>query len=341
MFDKVFIHREATPVGPPWFEWFVARIFRKPIIFDFDDAIWLPNSSKANEKLVGKFKNHSKTSKICSLAQTVTVGNSFLANYARQFCNDVRIIPTTIETENIHNPELFDQGKPKSEICNAANSQGPAAKSQTTIDTENLHNPALNKQSHPNSEPPNEANGQRPTAKGQITIGWTGTHSTLKQLTPLFPTLAATYKEHPFRFLLIADQPPEHMPDFVEFKKWNKETEIQDLMEIDFGIMPLFDTEWEKGKCGFKALQYLALEKPAIVSGVGVNTEIIHHNQNGLICEPMEVEQKIYPNWKSAILELLQNPEKRHTLGTHGRQTVIDNYSVTSQSKAYKEIFEN
>ncbi|MFM7856399.1 MAG: glycosyltransferase family 1 protein, partial [Flammeovirgaceae bacterium] len=49
-YDFIFIHREATPLGPPWFEWVAAKIFHKRIIYDFDDAIWLPNYSETNAR---------------------------------------------------------------------------------------------------------------------------------------------------------------------------------------------------------------------------------------------------------------------------------------------------
>ena len=171
-----------------------------------------------------------------------------------------------------------------------------------------------------------------------VSLGWTGTHSTLKQLEPLFPLLEKVHKQHPFRFLLIADIPPEVMPDFVEFRKWNKETEIADLLEMDIGIMPLYDTDWERGKCGFKALQYMALEIPAVVSGVGVNTEIVEDGVNGFICEGMsDTNLSIYPKWESDLLKLLVNKELRTELGKAGRKRIVNNYSVQAFKKDYLE----
>ena len=63
--DSVFIHREASPIGPPIFEWLIAKIFRVPIIYDFDDAIWLENTSQQNT-LARCFKYNRKVGKICS-----------------------------------------------------------------------------------------------------------------------------------------------------------------------------------------------------------------------------------------------------------------------------------
>ena len=41
-FDYIFIYREAAPVGPPVFEFIICKILNKKIIYDFDDAIWIP-----------------------------------------------------------------------------------------------------------------------------------------------------------------------------------------------------------------------------------------------------------------------------------------------------------
>jgi len=321
-FDKVFIHREATPIGLPWFEWMVAKVFRKPIIYDFDDAIWLPNSSKANERLVGKIKNHGKTAKICKWAKTVIVGNEFLAEYAREFCEDVRVIPTTVDTEGYHNPDLC---KEKELITTSI---------KYTSESE-----GYNVQGTRYKESDDQAYGLRPEACSLLTIGWTGTHSTLKQLVPLFPTLEEVYKKHPFRFLLIADQAPDEIPEFVEFRKWNKKSEITDLMEIDIGLMPLFDTDWERGKCGFKAIQYSALEIPALVSIVGVNRCIVKDGLSGYVLGKMESNRKIYQDWKVATLQLLENKALRRKMGAVGREWIHKKYSVNSNKEKYSRLF--
>lgn len=297
-YDTIFIHREATPIGPPWWEWCAAKVFGKRLVYDFDDAVWLPNSSKANAKLVGRFKNHSKTGRIIGWSETVFAGNSFLATYAKQFCTNVQIVPTTIDCIGHHNKDInIREASPR-----------PGRRSSPVWATRD----------------------SRPV------IGWTGTHSTLKQLEPLFPLLEMVHRQHPFRFLLIADIAPEIMPDFVEFRKWNKETEIEDLLEMDIGIMPLYDTAWERGKCGFKALQYMALEIPAVVSAVGVNTEIVEEGVNGFVCEPIsDTETDHYPKWERGLLELLKNEEVRVQMGKNGRKRIETGYSV----EAFREIY--
>src|SRR5580698_3600020 len=83
-YDFIFIIREAAPLGPPVIEWILFKIFRKKIIFDFDDAIWLPNHSEANS-FINNLKFYSKTKLICKWSYRISAGNTFLADYAKSF----------------------------------------------------------------------------------------------------------------------------------------------------------------------------------------------------------------------------------------------------------------
>jgi len=104
-YKYIFIHREAAPLGPPVFEWIIARVYRKRIIYDFDDAIWIPNTSSANH-FINWFKAFWKVKYICKWSYKVVVGNDYLYNYAIQFSKEVIKIPTSI---NINNG--YDNGK--------------------------------------------------------------------------------------------------------------------------------------------------------------------------------------------------------------------------------------
>lgn len=99
-YDKIFIHREAAPLGPPVFEWYLAKILRKPIIYDFDDAIWIPNTSVQN-RLARFFKAFWKVAFICRWAASISAGNKYLAQFAKNnSIAKVTVMPTVVDTVN-------------------------------------------------------------------------------------------------------------------------------------------------------------------------------------------------------------------------------------------------
>ncbi|CAN5619774.1 N/A [soil metagenome] len=286
-YDLVFIHREAAPLGPPIFEWIIAKIFRKKIIYDFDDAIWLPNTSKTNWFVAG-LKGHGKVAKICKWSYKISVGNEFLADFARQYNDQVLLNPTTIDTDGLHQKTFFDEDS----VENDLNKKG----------------------------------------KANFTIGWTGSHSTLPYLKLIKDALRKLEEKYEVRLVIIANQPPDIRIKNLEYKPWNKETEMADLLDFDVGIMPLVDDIWANGKCGFKALQYLSLGIPALVSPVGINTKIVTHGEEGFHC-------KTEADWVIYLEKLLLNPELRKEMGKKGRKKVEDDFSVKSNKENFLRLF--
>ena len=145
----------------------------------------------------------------------------------------------------------------------------------TTLDTHHLHNRLRDQATRPGET---------------IVVGWTGTHSTLpylERLWPIFRKLEADPTLPAFELRVIANKPPTPDPGLrtLHFVPWRKETEIDDLLTFHFGLMPLADDAWAQGKCAFKALQYMALGMPALVSPVGMNTDVVEHGVNGFICD--------------------------------------------------------
>lgn len=275
-YSHIFIHREASMIGPPFFEWIIAKVLRRKFIYDFDDAIWLPNYSAANAKFQ-RLKMYGKVKKIIRWADHVQAGNEFLATYARQFNKKVVVVPTTVDTKHVH--------------CIEGN---------------------------PDQEP--------------LVIGWTGSHTTSVYLEFLLPVLDKLVKEYKFEFHVISNHHPDFEREYLRYIKWNRETEISDLAKFNIGVMPLADTQWAKGKCGFKGLQYMALRIPAILSPVGVNKTIIKHKVNGFMSATPE-------EWEKSLRRLLENPELRQEIGDRGRKTVEDHYSVKAYKNHYLKLF--
>ena len=276
-YDFVFIHREAAPIGPPVFEWIIAKILKKKIIYDFDDAIWLPNTS-GNNRIAAGLKWHSKVCSICRWSFKVSCGNGYLADYARQYNKNVIVNPTTIDTDRYHN-RIKDQHTSK------------------------------------------------------LTIGWTGTHSTIQYLDAIVPILQKLEQKYDFVFTVISNSPPSFGLRSLNYIKWSKDTEIDDLLRFNVGIMPLTDDPWSKGKCGFKALQYMSLGIPALVSPVGVNINIVDDGINGKVCHDLN-------EWEQTMEELINNKELKIIWGKEARKKIEAKYSVFSNSLNFIGLFE-
>lgn len=187
----------------------------------------------------------------------------------------------------------------------------------TTVDTDHLHNPALHLRKK----------------SDKVIIGWTGSHSTLPYLLLIKDVLQEI--ENTFdnvQIMVIADREPDLGLRRMIFRPWDRDSEITDLAEIDIGIMPLPDDKWAQGKCGFKALQYLAMEIPAIASPVGVNTSIIDHDENGYLASTRE-------DWIQCLTQLISDPKRRIAMGKLGREKVLRNYSVRSNAPNFLSLF--
>ena len=169
----------------------------------------------------------------------------------------------------------------------------------------------------------------------RICIGWTGSLTTIKHLqiaVTFLKKIKEKYQDKVY-FKVISDIP--FISNEIEFEhcKWSKEKEVEDLSEIDIGIMPLPNDDWAKGKCGFKGLQYMALEIPAIMSPVGVNNDIIEDGVNGFLA-------KTDNEWVEKLSKLIESKEKREELGLMGKKTVEEKYSLNSQKEKYLNYFE-
>jgi glycosyltransferase involved in cell wall biosynthesis len=185
----------------------------------------------------------------------------------------------------------------------------------TTVDTEKLHNP----------------DGWAKKVKDKIVIGWTGTHSTMFYLNKLEPILRVIENKYPVKIQIISNKKPNLNLKSFEYHEWDKEHEIEQLIQFDIGIMPLEDDDWAKGKCGFKALQYMALGIPCLASPMGVNTTIIQNKVNGFLCASD-------PEWIDAFEILIINPTIRNRIGMEARKSVINNYSVVSNSANFLSL---
>lgn len=284
-YDAIYIQREIGPLGFPVMAWLLRYVFRTPYVYDFDDAIWLPNYSTNNARF-HRLKMYRKTKYFVKWSSVCSAGNQFLADFALQFNPNVCILPTVVDTEQYHNPALV---RP-------------------------------------------EKNGDQSPV-----IGWTGTHSTMKYLESLFPIFRELEESYDFELLVISNAPPSEQLKSLRYIHWEQGSEIEDLMKMDLGVMPLdvhVEEAFSKGKCGFKLIQYLSLGIPALASDIGVNSQIIEHGKNGFLCPDPE-------SWKERLEEFLKDPIKYKSMGARGRKTIEANFSVKANLELFLDLFRN
>lgn len=277
-YDYIFVFREATPLGPPFIE-AILFLFRRRVIFDFDDAIFISKTSTVN-RIAAFAKWSSKIRFITRHCTKVAVCNSYLLGWVRRYNDNAVLLPTTIDLD-YHKPI------PKASV-----------------------------------------------ATRRAVIGWTGTQSTMVYLDLIREALEEIQARYDVEFRVICDVDPK-FPELKHYRfiKWTLASEIQDLAGMDIGVMPVPQGEWEKGKVGFKAIQYSGVAAVPVVSSTGSGNEVVLHGKTGLVVDNDK------GSWVKALSSLLDNPGQLETMGRAAREYVDTRYSVRSQVPTYLALF--
>jgi glycosyltransferase involved in cell wall biosynthesis len=143
-------------------------------------------------------------------------------------------------------------------------------------------------------------------------IGWIGSHATTKFLIAIKDVIKFLHDSGEARFVaigadssLISDLP-------IKVIQWREQIEIETLYHFDIGIMPLTDSLFERGKCGYKLIQYMACALPLVASPVGVNNSIVIHKETGYLATTNE-------EWIKYLTLLCRDESLRKRLGRKGQ----------------------
>lgn len=294
--DVVIVQRELAPVlnGA-----LLSRLTSEgaPVVYDFDDAVFL--RPEGGSRLLGLFRRpKAATAAFCRDAVRVLAGNRYLADFAR---------------------EARDVGGSGADGPAEGRPGGPAADDAvrvlpTVVDTDRFA--------------PGEASSapESPSAGSPSppVVGWIGTHSTARYLVELYPALRRLADRVPYRLLVVSNRPPPPAPGVeMEYRAWSGADEVEHVRALDVGLYPLSDGPWARGKCGFKAIQYLACGVPAVASPVGVLPDIVVPGETGYLAAD-------HDEWVGRLERLLADPRHRDELGRRGRERVVDAYSVSA-----------
>ncbi len=153
-------------------------------------------------------------------------------------------------------------------------------------------------------------------------IGWIGSPVTLPYLDIIQDAMNALNHEANIHVTLIGAGDTNPFPDVpMTILLWNEETELSIGQEFDVGVMPLANGPFERGKCGYKLVQYMAGGIPVIASPVGVNRQIVEPNINGYLANSTD-------DWLIALRTLRNNVSKRREMGEAGRKKVEQKYNL-------------
>jgi glycosyltransferase involved in cell wall biosynthesis len=160
-----------------------------------------------------------------------------------------------------------------------------------------------------------------------VIIGWIGSPATAHFLRIVAPVLEKLRKQLPIRCVAIGARADQVQGTPFEALPWSESTEAAMLQQLDVGIMPLSDTPFERGKCGYKLIQYMACGVPVVASPVGVNTEIVSPDVGFLATGEAQ--------WTAAFEALIRDGSLRERLGTMGRRRVRETYSLQVQAPRF------
>jgi len=253
--DVLFIQKRTFP---GW----VLRILQRlnsHIIFDLDDAIYLQSW------------NTNRVKEILQISRAVIAGNQVLADFARQYNENIHILPTVVDTD---------------------------------------HYQLLSNEHHPGDP--------------RAVLGWIGidpNRGDLALLKSVFDWIVERYAGSVV-LRTVGRRPLEIDTKLeIEFVPWTLKTSLSSLHSFDIGLMPLEDTPWNRGKCGLKLIEYLAVGIPAVASPVGINSEIIRDGDTGFLANKTA-------DWQKNLACLIEDQELRSRLGQSGRQHVEERYSI-------------
>lgn len=178
----------------------------------------------------------------------------------------------------------------------------------------------------PTTVPATKYQGAGRTAEKLADLVWIGSMSTGPYLLDVFPVIERLHAERGSTIRLIGF--PESLfggsiPPYAEVCKWSADTEMDLLATGKIGIMPLPDNPYERGKCGFKLVQYMGVGLPVIASSVGENQFIVENGTTGYLVETAD-------EWYERISALLDCPDLASDMGARGYERFKEHYSTES-----------
>ncbi len=167
-----------------------------------------------------------------------------------------------------------------------------------------------------------------------VRLGWTGLADNLGYLNLIAEPLRALAQRHNI-VLCVASGADYHLDGVrVENQRWRMDEEFDYLRDADIGLMPLADTPRARGKCAFKALQYMGVGTPVVISPVGMNAEVVEDGVTGFLADTPEA-------WRDKLERLITTPDLRRRMGMAARESIRRRYAHDVHFPAFLQALES
>lgn len=179
----------------------------------------------------------------------------------------------------------------------------------------------------------NKYNSKKYETKDFFTLGWIGGNQNYFLLDSLLPQLQKLKKRYNFELLVIGGNKYMRNVSFpIRFLNWNLNTEVNNILKIDIGLMPLEESDTSKGKGGFKLIQYMGLGIVSIASDVTINKEIVKHEKNSFLASGPQ-------DWYNTIEKILLNKIDMAKMGKEAKKQISRKYSFDANIEKYLILF--
>lgn len=170
--------------------------------------------------------------------------------------------------------------------------------------------------------------------EGRPVIGWMGSPTTSTHLRPILPVLRRIVDDGLADVRIVGSTLGAEVGRWAELRDWTAAGEVSDLQGFDIGIMPLEDTIFARGKCGYKLIQYMACGTAAVGSPVGVNASIVREGETGYLARTPD-------EWDGALRGLLSNVDRRRAMGEAGRADAVALWSLAAHAPRFAKAVQS
>jgi glycosyltransferase involved in cell wall biosynthesis len=171
---------------------------------------------------------------------------------------------------------------------------------------------------------------RRHAQRSPLILGWVGSHYQLPRLLSLAPALRRLAAERDIVLRVVSSQSVaiEGVPIECRTHPWSPQTDREDFADLDIGLLPLKDSEHDRGKSPFKLLQYAAAGLPIVATPVAIDQEVM---RPGMCFLPATTEQE----WLETMVRLVDDVDLRARLGAEARATVRRHYSHAAYANEF------